>query len=221
MIIRDLDGKVIPMGRISRSIEENFFGAALPSWLTVTGNSTVNPTSNLMDMTASNGGLRLNAGTNTGTTTYLSMFPTGIKFDLFKEIIIDVTFNVWNVNSTFKFKMLNAAETKGIFVEDSSNQLKVYPYHSVNGVGPAVNANYKVIASGENNKRRTLRFRLQSDGTFAIAVEDDMYFFIKKFTPAELETNDILFPKVGHTIRNAGTYTMQFYKVGATVIHNT
>jgi hypothetical protein len=219
MIIRDIDGNIVPMGRMSKRIEEGFFGTSLPSWLAVTGTSTAAPTNQLVDMTAATGGIRLNCAANINSTIYLGMFPNGLKFDMFKEIIIDVNFNVWNVNSNFRFELLNAGKTKGVKIEDDSSQLKVYPCHSVNGFGAATLAHYKVISGGENNKRHSLRFRLQSDGTVVIGTQDTI-FFEKKFSPSELQMDDILFPKIGIINRVSGSYTMNISKIAAEVVYN-
>lgn len=219
MIREPFTGKVIPVGKTAKKIEENFMiGETLPSWMSLSGE---NATYSISPLSSGYGYLQINTGSNSNNIATLNLFPTGIKMGDIKEIKIELDSLIFSGSESsivFNLSIKNAANNKGIDLYVDNNDAKVVFLLTSPG-NVKYSLPYDLIRNTEWKRRRNLFMILRADGTVAIG-EGDNVFYENKFSPSELDTNDIMLPQLGIKTLSAVSQYMRISRIAVSIQHN-
>lgn len=224
MIIRDLEDKIVPLGKSSVQANATFFDSALPAWITAGTGATIS-----YDLPhQSSGGMRITSGTAQNAEAFVNIFPSGIAFGAnFKEVIFYFeAFGFSNVNTRFVFEFLNSARTHGFKISDPSADETTYveTLHPTGGT-TSTNASYQIMRNDEYKRKRNFCVRIQWDGTVAFGEysgDIEHYVFVKKYPTTQLDMNQIFLPRVGivNLRTDTNTTSVRFRRVGVTLVSN-
>ena len=220
-MIRDIDGNIVPFGKVERKLEECFLGSALPAWLTVTGTGSGSIVLPHVDY----GYYQLTTGETVNNLVTLNILPTGIDMTKFKEIKLDIDALVFGSNEEtvdFFVGMIDSAVDRGFTIQHLFTGTVGYAFdvRTRHTTGDTVQEiNYDLMANGDWQRRRNLTIRLRSDSTISLA-ENDSVFWEKTIPSTEMLLNGVLLPTISLRTRTAGAKYVRFSRIALTLIHN-
>lgn len=214
---RDLEGRIVPPGRITKRISADFmFDSALPSWLVVTSGTLTN----VLGLDASGGRALVTTGTTTGDTATLST-TVGVDISRMESVRWDLEgFVTNNVGTTLDLNvgLRDTGNTAGVYFTQaggSTNGVRCR-YAGDTTTGQASNAN--VINLGEGNRNKNISFLLLPKLKHAYYLEDDQVG-----ADWDLSANlplGVITPSVTITTKDAAAKNFRIHRVALTVTVN-
>lgn len=218
--VRDMDGKIVPRGRVSKRLYEPFIpGGALPSWLAAqAGTATFQSVSSSVDVSGAT--ITTAASSGSGARLWTTF---DIATPMYKEIIFslyglrfgnDDGFDVWyQISQTsndrgVSFMHNNAAGDGGAFIRA----------HNA-GVNTDHTTGYNLKkTNGGSRKPRNITMRFRPNAGEVALMEDDQIMANAKIA-GEFATTAVR-PMVTLTSREAVAHSFTFAAAELILIHN-
>ncbi|RYM02808.1 hypothetical protein EWH99_10770 [Sporolactobacillus sp. THM7-7] len=216
-MIRDLHGNIIPMGKVIRTLNENFLAISeLPNWLEVSG-STSGYNYSIVGPDIDYGYLQLTTPTIQNSDCVLSILPSGINMDKIKEIVLSVDALVFeSADVEFYLELVNGTY-KGVSLACENGGYTDIRIRKADGVY-SIPVNYDLLGMNGFKRKRNITLRIRSDKKIVL-MEGDSVFFEKTVNDAAI--NGILYPRM--VIKNMSSDQSQFLRISAlslSIIHN-
>lgn len=211
MIIRDFQGNVVPFGKVSKVLEENFLLGTLPGWLTVssgTATYSVPP--------ASRGYAQLATAATNLSVARIQTFE--IDSSLMNSIIWSVEGLSYDTDSLANMGLGIYGTNCGIaFFQTTANTALRMRIYDASG-NTDVSFNYRIRGGGEALRRRNLKVMLLPQLEQVYLMEDDQVMYAHDLTGLLQQGNVRCIADVSTT--EAVSHYMQFSQVRLELQHN-